>query len=57
MERAEHTLPVEVNGRRMRGKYFMIKNILKELSRDQHESLGMSGFTIIFRIHLKTISF
>lgn len=35
----------------------MIGNILKELSRDQNEGLWMSGFTIIFPIHLKTTSF
>ena len=32
--REEHALSVEVNGGGMRGRWFMIGNILKELSRD-----------------------
>lgn len=55
--REEHVPSVEVNGRGVRGRWFMIGNILKELSRNQNEGLWMSGFTIIFPIHLKTTSF
>ena len=55
--REEHVLSVEANGRGMRRRWFMIGNILKELSRDQNEGLWTSGLTIIFPIHLKAISF